>query len=141
MILDTTYKSRENNNLINDLVGTSFSFIQSIKMKGVLCKNLLIDDVSPNFKEYLNSKSDNYSNLELRPFGVIIRLNNDLKNYSWVIPYYQLVIYKINGSSLHAQGRFIHFKNNINFKKNKSFFEKLLDEKIKYEAQYSFTPF
>jgi len=141
MILDTTHKSHENNNLINDLVGTPFSFIESIKMKGVHCKNLLIDDVSPNFKEYLNTTSDNYSNLELRPFGVIIRLNNDLKNYSWVIPYYQLVIYKVNGSSLHAQGRFIHFKNNINFKKNKSFFEKLLDEKIKYEAQYSFTPF
>ena len=141
MILDTTYKSLENNNLINDLVGTPFNFIQSIKMKGVHCKNLLIDDVSPNFKGYLNSKSDNYSSLELRPFGIIIKINKDLKNYSWVIPYYQLVIYKINGSSLHAQGRFIHFKNNKTFKKHKLFFEKLLDEKIKYESQYSFTPF
>jgi hypothetical protein len=141
VILDTTYKSHENNNLINDLVGTPFSFIQSIKMNGVYCKNLLIEDVSPNFKEYLNRKSDNYSNLELRPFGIIIKINKDFKNYSWVIPYYQLVIYKINGSSLHAQGRYIHFKNNKIFKKNKSFFEKLLDEKIKYESQYSFTPF
>ncbi len=141
MILDTTHKSHENNNLINDLVGTPFSLIESIKMKGIHCKNLLIEDVSPNFKEYLNTTSDNYSNLELRPFGVIIKINKDFKNYSWPIPYYQLVIYKINGSSLHAHGRFIHFKNNINFKKNKLFFEKLLDEKIKYEAQYSFTPF
>lgn len=141
MILDTTYKSRENNNLINDLVGTPFSFIQSLKMKGVYCKNLLIDDVSPNFKGCLIKKRDNYSNLELRPFGVIIKINKDFKNYSWVIPYYQLVIYKINGSSLHAQGRFIHFKYDKTFKKNKSFFDKLLDEKIKYESQYSFTPF
>jgi hypothetical protein len=141
VILDTTYKSHENNNLINDLVGTPFSFMQSIKMKGVYCKNLLIEDVSPNFKGYLNRKSDNYSNLELRPFGIIIKINKDFKNYSWVIPYYQLVIYKINGSSLHAQGRYIHFKNNKTFKKNKLFFEKLLDEKIKYESQYCFTPF
>ena len=48
-------------------------------MKGVHCKNLLIDDVSPNFKEYLNSTSDNYSNLELRPFGVIIKFKKALK--------------------------------------------------------------
>lgn len=141
MILDTTYKSLENNNLINDLVGTPFNFIQSLIMKGVHCKNLLIDDVSPNFKEYLNSKSDNYSNLELRPFGVIIKFKKDFKNYSWVIPYYQLVFYKTNGTSLHAQGRYIHFKNNKTFIKNKLFFEKLLDEKIKFESQFSFTPF
>ena len=141
MILDTTYKSLENNNLINDLVGTPFSFIQSLIMKGVHCKKLLIDDVSPNFKDYLNSKSDNYSNLELRPFGVIIKFKKDFKNYSWVIPYYQLVFYKTNGTSLHAQGRYIHFKNNKTFIKNKLFFEKLLDEKIKFESQFSFTPF
>ena len=141
MILDTTHTSRENSAIINDLVGTPFNFIQSIKMKGVYCKNLLIDDVSPNFKGFLNKKSDTYTNLELRPFGVIIKIKNELKNYSWIIPYYQLVIYKINGSSLHAQGHYIHFKNNKTFKKNKSFFEKLLDEKIKYESQYSFTPF
>jgi hypothetical protein len=141
MILDTTHKSHENNNLIDDLVGTPFSFIQSLIMKGVHCKNLLIDDVSPNFKEYLNSKSDNHSNLELRPFGVIIKFKKGFKNYSWVIPYYQLVFYKTNGSSLHAQGRYIHFKNNKTFIKNKLFFEKLLDEKIKFESQFSFTPF
>ena len=141
MILDTTHKSHENNNLIDDLVGTPFNFIQSLIMKGVHCKNLLIDDLSPNFKGYLNKKSDTYTNLELRPFGILIKIKNDLKNYSWVIPYYQLVIYKINGSSLHAQGHYIHFKNNKAFKKNKSFFEKLLDEKIKYESQYHYTPF
>jgi len=49
-----------------------------------------------------------------------------------------LVIYKTNGSSIHAQGKFIHFKNNITFKENKSFFDKLLSLKVAFEKQYEF---
>ena len=89
-------------------------------------------------QQYLNKIEDvNYANIELRPIGILIRINKALKTFTWVIPYYQLVIYKTNGSSIHAQGRFIHFRNNITFKDNKAFFDKLLNEKVKYESQYS----
>jgi hypothetical protein len=139
MILDTTHSNTEQIELINDLVGKPFGFMQSLKMKGVGSKRLIIEDVSPNMQEYLNKIEDiTYANIELRPVGILIRINKALKTFTWVIPYYQLVIYKTNGSSIHAQGRFIHFKNNITFKENKAFFNKLLDEKIKFESQYSF---
>ena len=139
MILDTTYTNKDHDELINDLVGKPFSFLQSLKMKGIGSKRMIIDDVSPNMKSFLNTVSDaNYANIELRPIGILILINKGLKNYTWVIPYYQLVIYKTNGSSIHAQGRFIQFRNNKTFKENKSFFDKLLDMKIKYESQYSF---
>jgi hypothetical protein len=139
MILDTTHSNTEQIELINDLVGKPFGFMQSLKMKGVGSKRLIIEDVSPNMQEYLNKIEDiTYANIELRPIGILIRINKALKTFTWVIPYYQLVIYKTNGSSIHAQGRFIHFKNNITFKENKAFFNKLLDEKIKFESQYSF---
>jgi hypothetical protein len=49
-----------------------------------------------------------------------------------------LVLYKVNGTSIHAQGRFIRFKNNKTFKENKGFFSKMLDRKIKYDMQYDF---
>ena len=141
MILETTYSSKENNELINDLVGKSFSFMQSIKMKGIGSKRMIVEEVSTNMQQYLNTVSDaNYANLELRPLGVLIRINKGLKNFTWIIPYYQLVIYKTNGSSIHAQGRYIHFKNNKTFKENKAFFDKLLNEKVKYESEYSFIP-
>lgn len=139
MILDTTYTNKNHTELINDLVGKPFSFLQSLKMKGIGSKRMMIEDVSPNMKGYLNTVADvNYANLELRPIGVLIRINKGLKNFTWVIPYYQLVIYKTNGSSIHAQGRFIHFRNNQTFKENKAFFDKLLDQKVQYESQYSF---
>ncbi|CAH8283370.1 hypothetical protein EV196_102331 [Mariniflexile fucanivorans] len=139
MLLDTTHSNKEHDKLINDLVGKPFSFLQSLRMKGIGSKRMIIEDVSPNMTLYLNTVSDvNYANLELRPIGILVLINKGLKNYTWVIPYYQLVIYKTNGSSIHAQGRFIHFRNNKTFKENKSFFDKLLDLKIQYQSQYSF---
>lgn len=139
MILDSTYKNKDEKQILEDLVGRSFTLLESFKMKGVGSKRMIVDDVSPNLKQYLNSISDiNYANIELRTGGVLIYINKGLKNFTWAIPYYQLVMYKTNGASIHAQGRFIHFKNNKTFKENKSFFSKMLDEKVKYDMQYNF---
>ena len=139
MILETTYKNKEHEKAIDKMVGKRFTFLQSVKMKGIGSKRMIIEEVSPNLKAYTNILSNvNYANIELRPNGILIHINKGLKNFTWVIPYYQLVIYKTNGSSIHAQGRFIHFRNNINFKENKLFFNKLLDKKIEFDAQYNF---
>ena len=139
MLVETTYDNKENKELINDLVGKPFSLLQSIKMNGIGSKRMIVDDVSPNMNSVINAVSDiNYANIELRPKGILILINKGLKNFTWIIPYYHLVMYKVNGSSIHAQGRFIHFKNNKTFKENKSFFDKLMDQKIKYDMQYDF---
>jgi len=139
MLLETTYSNKENKEIINDLVGKPFSLIQSIRLRGVGSKRMIVDEVSPNLTNIINRVSDiNYANIELRPKGILIMINKGLRNFTWVIPYYHLVIYKTNGSSIHAQGRFIHFKNNKTFKENKSFFDKLMDEKIKFDEQYDF---
>lgn len=142
MIFDITYKDNYQEELIKDLVGKPYNFIKAIKLKGIVCKRLLINEVSPNLYEYLNEESDlNFAKIELRPFGIIIKINKGLKNYAWVIPYYQLVIYKVNGFSIHFQGRFIHFKNNKTLKKSKAFFDKILDQKLNYESRIGFTAF
>ncbi len=139
MILDSTYNNKDEKLILKDLVGRSFTLLESFKMKGVGSKRMIVDDVSPNLKQYLNTISDiNYANIELRTGGILIYINKGLKNFTWAIPYYQLVLYKTNGASIHAQGRFIHFKNNKTFKENKSFFSKMLDQKIKYDMQYNF---
>ncbi|MBJ7880001.1 hypothetical protein [Gelidibacter salicanalis] len=141
MILDTTHTNKDHTKLINNLVGKPFGLVQSIKMKGIGSKRMMVEAVSPNMQQYLNTVDDvNYANLELRPLGVLIRINKGLKNFTWVIPYYQLVIYKTNGSSIHAQGKFSHFKQNTTFKENKAFFDKLLDEKVKHATQYNMLP-
>lgn len=137
MVLDTTHNNKEHDNLIDDIVGKPFSFLQAIKLKGIGSKRMMIAEVSPNFQSYMNSIADiNYGNIEMRPNGILLYINKGLKNFTWVIPYYQLVIYKTNGASIHAQGRFVRFTNNKLFKENKLFFDKLLDAKVKYDLQY-----
>lgn len=139
MILDTTYYNKNHKELIIDLIGKSYSFIEAIKLGGIGSKRMIIEDTSPNMKQYLNLVSDiNYANIELRKKGILIFINKGLKNYTWIIPYYQLVIYKTNGSSIHAQGKFIHFRNNTTFKENKTFFNKLMAAKVEFDKQYSF---
>lgn len=141
MILDTTYTNKKNDQTIIDLVGKSFGFIQSIKMGGIGSKRMIIEDVSPNMKHYLNTVAAvNYANLELRPLGLLIMINKGLQNYTWIIPYYQLVIYKSDGSSIHAQGKSIQFIKNTTFRENKAFFDKLLNEKVKYDVQHNVLP-
>jgi hypothetical protein len=139
LIINSTYKNNDDKQIIEDLVGRSFTLFESIKMKGVGSKRMIVDDVSPNLKLLMNTVSDtNYANIELRKNGILIYINKGLKNFTWAIPYYQLVIYKTNGASIHAQGKFIHFRNNKTFKENKGFFSKMLDEKIKYDMKYDF---
>lgn len=139
MILDSTHPNKEHKQIINDLIGKSFSFIEAIKMGGVGSKRMIIEEASPNMKQYLNQVSDiNYANIEMRTDGIVVYINKGLKNFTWIIPYYQLVIYKTNGTSIHAQGKYIHFKNNMTFKENKSFFYKLLNAKVNYDERFNF---
>ena len=139
LVLETTYSNSEHDQMINDLVGKPFGFYDRIKKRGIGSKRMIIDEVSPNMTQYLNTVDDlNYANIELRPGGILIRINKGLRNFTWVIPYYHLVMYKTNGASIHAQGKYIKFRENRTFKENKGFFSKMLDEKIEHDAQYDF---
>lgn len=138
MILNTTHHNSEHKQIIADLIGSPFSLVQILKLKGIGSKRMIIDEVSPNMQSMMNKVSDiNYANIELRPNGILVMINQGLRNFTWIIPYYQLVIYKTNGSSLHAQGKFIRFRNSKTFKENKKFFNKLLDQKVKYDMKYA----
>ena len=141
MILDTTYTDKKIETQIDSTVGKSFGFVESLRRKGIGSKRMIIDEASPNMQAYMNTVSAmTYANIEMRPLGILIRINKGLKNFTWVIPYYHLVMYKIDGSSIHSQGKFLRFRKNTTFKENKTFFEKLLDEKIKYDTEYKIFP-
>jgi len=137
MVLDTTHHNPQHKQIIDDLVGRSYTFFQKLKLGGIGSKRMIIDKVSPNMHNVMNTVSDiNYGNIELRPNGILVMITKGLKSYTWAIPYYHLVIYKINGSSIHAQGKFVHFRANKTFNENKKFFGKLYDQKVKYDMQY-----
>jgi len=138
MLFNTTHTNKQDKELINDLLGKPFSLFQSIKMGGIGSKRMIIEEVSPNIQILLNKVSDiNYGNIELRPSGIVVMITKGLKNYSWAIPYRQLVIYKTNGISIHAQGKFVRFKSNKTLKENKNFFKKMIQMKIENQEKFS----
>lgn len=137
MVLDTTNYNKEHKSIIDQFVGESYNLWEAIRRGGVGSKRMIVEKLSPNLGHITNTTSDiNYANIELRKRGVLIHITKGLKNYTWAIPFYQLVFYKTNFTSIHAQGKFIHFKNSKMFKENKSFFKNLMNEKNEFDQQY-----
>ncbi len=137
MIFNSTYTSKKNLEATTELVGKRFSFLERLKLNGIGSKRMMIEKVSLNLRQYVNTIADiSYANIELRPNGILIHINKGLQTFTWVLPYYQLVIYKTNGSSIHGQGKFINFKQNMLLNENRNFFKKMMDLKIKYDANF-----
>jgi len=137
LVLDTTYYNKEHKQILDNFVGKSYTFFEAIKRRGIGSKRMIVDKVSPNLNSVLNTVSDiNYANIEMRKKGILIHITKGHQNYTWAIPYYHLVFYKTDGMSIHAQGKFIHFKKSKSFFENKKFLRSLLDEKILFDEHY-----
>jgi len=138
LVLETTYHNKEHYQLIEDIVGKRFSFFEALRKGGIGSKRLIVSNFSPNLNFITNTVSDiNYANIELRKQGILVMINKGLRNFTWAIPFYQLVFFKSDLSSIHAQGKFIQFKNSKTFKENKKFFIEVINEKIKFEEKHS----
>ena len=136
MIFNSTYTDKEKELEVEKLIGKKYGLISSIRLNGVGSKRLIVQETSQNLKKIIIQKSDLiYSNIEIRPGGVIVYIAEGLNRYSWVIPYYKLVIYKTPNYSIHSEGDFIRFSNNVNVKENLKFFKKLLKHKILHNGQ------
>ena len=136
MIFNSTYTDKEEELEIEKLIGKKYGLISSIRLNGVGSKRLIVQETSQNLKKIIIQKSDLiYSNIEIRPGGVIVYIAEGLNRYSWVIPYYKLVIYKTPNYSIHSEGDFIRFSNNVNVKENLKFFKKLLKHKTLHNEQ------
>jgi hypothetical protein len=139
MLLNTTHRNNEQIELVEDLIGRPFSFVQKVRMNGVQSKRMLIEQTSQNLNLLFHNIPDLiYSYIVLRPNGIIVHISDGRWKYDWVIPYFHLSIYESPTISLHAQGNSILFKNNVTYRENKEFFGKLTAQKITYDAQYEF---
>ena len=120
--------------MFEEFVGKPYNLWESIKRGGIGSKRMIVKQLSPNLNYITNVVSDlNYANIELRKKGILIRINKGLKSFTWAIPFYHLVFYKTNFTSIHAQGKYIHFNNSKTFKENKRFFQVIMEEKIKFD--------
>jgi hypothetical protein len=130
MIYDTTYKNEDYNTESAVLVGVKFTLLERLKLRGIGSGRLMIKNTSPKLNStQLKFSEIDYANIELRPKGIIIHYTRKLERYSWVIPYYRLVIYNAQFFSIHANGNFIQFSKNKNYFENKKFIKKMVQLK------------
>ena len=135
MILETTYETKEIRKEIDEHIGKSFSLMETIRMRGIGSKRMLVKELSPNMMEYKQRSMDRqFINVELRPKGIIVHIRMNYRHFAWLIPYYQLAIYKTDSLNIHAQGRYI--KTLDGFKNNMKFVEKMLDMRLAYMKKH-----
>ena len=139
MIYNSTYNDIEKEIETNILVGKKYNLIKSIRLGGIGSKRLIVEDLGVNFKKLIQQKTDLiYSNVELRDKGIIVYVVDGQKRFTWVIPFYKLVIYKTPTFSIHSDGNFIRYSNKLNHKQNLLFFKKILDHKYNFNKQNNY---
>ena len=139
MIYNSTYNEIEKEIETNNLVGKKFNLIKSIRLGGIGSKRLIVEDLSVNFKKMIQQKNDLiYSNIELRNKGVIVYVVEGQKRFTWVVPFYKLVVYKSPSFSIHSDGNFIRYSNQLNHKQNLNFFKKVLDHKYNFNKHNNY---
>jgi len=130
MLFNTTHKNEDYDIESASLVGKPLNLMQRIKQGSIGSSRLMIHKISPklNLSKLKFSEID-YANIELRPKGIIVHFTKKLERFSWIIPYYRLVVYNTQSFSIHANGNFIQFLKNKNYKENKKFIDKMVQLK------------
>lgn len=130
MLFNTSYTNKDYTKESTHIVGKTYSFFEKIKIGGIGSSRLMIEELSPKLRpKNMQTVAINYANIELRPKGIIIHFTNRLDRYSWIIPYYRLVVYSTQTFSIHSNGSFMQFKKNKNYQDNNKFIHKMIDFK------------
>ena len=135
MIYNRTHFNEEEEKKINTILGNSFSFLQILKLRGVGSSRLIIHSVSENLSHTINKVSDiNYCSIELRPYGILVNITQQLNLFSLIIPYYKLVIFNSETFSIHSDGSNIKIIKDKHYLNNKNFISKMMKLKISVDV-------
>lgn len=137
MLYNTSFTNWNYEKESNEILGEAFSFFEKLKMGGIGSSRLVIDEISHKLKpEKMELTENSYANVELRPKGIIIHFAHRLESYSWLIPYYRLVVYSTEKYTIHSGGSFIKFKKDKNYLGNKKFLKKMMELKNSFSDSY-----
>ena len=129
MLRNVSYKNEKQELEINKLVGKPFGLFKRIKEGGVGSGKLLITKADKDIENLLVLDHNlNYCNIEMRPNGIIIYFRVLLETYALVIPYYKLVMFKVDGEeyTLNIDQKFIKIK--VKGKGDHGFFRKIMEQ-------------
>ena len=130
MLKNVSYKNEKQQNEINEFVGKPFSLLERLKQNGIGSGKLIIIKASKEIENLLIlDQNINQCNIERRPKGIIIYFRVLLETYALIIPYYKLVIFKVDTDvyTFHIDHRMVKIK--LNNKKDHEFIKNILDKK------------
>lgn len=128
MLFDTSIKEKETKREIELRVGRPYGFLEILKQGAIGSSRMEVAEYSKLFSKIMSQRKQAvYANLSLRPNGVLVIINVRLSNYSWVIPYHYLSIFKTNLLVIHGQGEYLKLK--VSGNQNKKVIDKILERK------------
>jgi hypothetical protein len=127
-VFDTTHNIPKIREAIDALMGKPIPFLQRFKRGGIGSRRMVVEDLSEGLQPYVNARHYlTYSNIELRPEGIMVHIHKSLDNFAWCILYEQvhLDFQTAPHVRLAAEDEFILLREGYKF--NKKFFDKLAD--------------
>ena len=109
MIYDISYRPKKVIDNIDSLLGSPYRLIDKVRMNGAGSPKLIVHACSQMVLDRL-SRTDElvYTNIELRPKGVIVHFQSNLSVFAWPIAYHHLSVYQNGNSwSVHGNGQFM----------------------------------
>ena len=132
-IYNISYKDKETDKLINEEMGIAYSLIKKLQLGGIGSRRLIIEYFSENMNHLkLKVNGLQYGNIEIRPKGIILHINQGVYTYAWTIPFFRLSIYNGDFFTIHGNGNYIQFNKEKSWKENRNFLQKLIRLKSEY---------
>ena len=127
MILSANKNTKEFNKTLTNLVGKKFSLLERIRMGGIGSGKLIVSEYSTNLQPCFGNQQDTkFVIAEVCEKGLIIYIKNAINDYVWLIPYYQLSLFKSTHYSIHSNGNFVKVDlKSLEQQNNMSFIKKL----------------
>ena len=132
-LYNITYKNKETEKEINAEMGKPFGLIEKLRLGGIGSRRMIIENFSEDLKNLaLKVSGIQYANIELRPNGVIIHINQGIYTHAWTIPYFRLSIFNGDFFTFHGGGSHIQFNKEKSWKENKEFLQKIVKLKSEF---------
>ncbi len=132
-LYNITYKNKETEKEINAEMGNPFGLIEKLRLGGIGSRRMIIENFSEDLKNLaLKVSGIQYANIELRPNGVIIHINQGIYTHAWTIPYFRLSIFNGDFFTVHGGGSHIQFNKEKSWKENKEFLQKIVKLKSEF---------
>jgi hypothetical protein len=128
-----TYKNKETEKEINAEIGKPFGLIEKLRLGGIGSRRMIIENFSEDLSSLaLKVSGIQYANIELRPNGVIVHINQGIYTHAWTIPYFRLSIFNGDFFTIHGGGSHIQFNKEKSWKENKDFLQKIVKLKSEF---------